>query len=183
VIASERGIIEVLQGIYAEPLESLRIRIHGNLHLGQVLHTGKDFVFIDFEGEPHRPFGERRIRKSPLRDVAGLLRSIHFASYVALGAESQKRTLTPEQQEGLKAWSRFWRESIAALFFGAYRHALEGTRLLPKAETPTRALLGSLVLENAFIELTVALNHGNGDEMLALEGIIEILERMERNAG
>jgi maltose alpha-D-glucosyltransferase/alpha-amylase len=183
VVASARAIIKLMQGIYAEPLDSLRIRIHGNLHLGQVLHTGKDFVFIDFEGEPHRPFGERRIRKSPLRDVAGILRSIHFASHVAVAAESQKRTLTVEQQEGLKAWSRFWRDSIGALFFGAYRRAVEATPLLPKTESGTRALLSSLVLENAFIELNVALNHGNGDEMLALEGIIEILERMERNAG
>jgi maltose alpha-D-glucosyltransferase / alpha-amylase len=183
VIAAQSAIVNLFKGIYSEPFDSLRIRIHGNLHLGQVLHTGKDFVFIDFEGEPHRPYGERRLRRSSLRDVAGVLRSIHFASHVAFQAEAQKRTLTPEHFEGLKAWSRFWRDSMAALFFGAYRRAAAGTQLLPKTEAGVRALLQSLLLENAFTELTVALNEGNGDEMLALEGIIEVLERTERHAG
>jgi maltose alpha-D-glucosyltransferase / alpha-amylase len=183
VIAAQPAIVELFKGIYAEPFDALRIRIHGNLHLGQVLHTGKDFMFIDFEGEPHRPFGERRLRRSPLRDVAGVLRSIHFASHVGLRAEAQKRTLTPELLAGLKAWSRFWRDSMAALFFGAYRRGVAGTKLTPRSEKGIRTLLHSLMLENAFTELTVALNEGNGDEMLALEGILEVLERTERHAG
>jgi maltose alpha-D-glucosyltransferase/alpha-amylase len=182
VLASEAAIVTVLKGLYAQPLDSLRIRAHGNLHLGQVLHTGKDFVFIDFEGEPHRPFGERRLRRSPLRDVAGILRSIHYASHTALQAETRKRTLTAENLEGLKAWSRFWREWIAGLFFGAHRRALAGTQLLPKDERGIRVLLSSLVLENAFTELAVALNNANGKEAVALEGILEVLERAQHAA-
>ena len=181
-LQEEPVVIKLFKGLYAQPFDSMRIRIHANLHLGQVLHTGKDFLFIDFEGEPHRPFGERRLRRSPLRDVAGMLRSIHFASHVALRAELQKRTFTPEHYEELKAWSRFWRESVAGLYFGAYRRALEGTKLLPNSERGIRVLLNSLVLENAFTELSVALNKASIDEFLGLEGIIEVVERIQRHA-
>lgn len=183
VLTSEAAIVNILKGLYTHPFDSLRIRIHGNLHLGQVLHTGKDFVFIDFEGEPHRPFGERRLRRAPLRDVAGMLRSIHYASFVAINSEAQKRTLTAENLEELRAWSRFWREWIGGVFFGAYREAVQGTKLLPRDEAGIRVLCSSLLLENAFTELGVALNNGNGKEVLALEGVIEVLERVRQHAG
>lgn len=181
VLSSERAIVDVLKELYAQPFDSLRIRIHSNLHLGQVLHTGKDFMFIDFEGEPHRPFGERRLRRSPLRDAAGILRSMHYASHSALFAEMHQRTLTPEHLAELKAWSRFWREWIAGLFFGAYRSALTGTQLLPKEDRGIRVLISSLLLENAFTELSVALNNSNGKEPVALEGILEVLERARQH--
>jgi maltose alpha-D-glucosyltransferase/alpha-amylase len=169
--------VALFKRLYSRPFDSYRIRIHGNLHLGQVLHTGKDFVFIDFEGEPHRPYGERRLKRSPLRDVAGILRSLHFASNAALEMEMQKRTLTPEHIAELKAWSRFWREWMGGIFFRGYREALGRTQLLPKDEERIRVLVNSLLLENAFTELTVALNNLNGKERVALEGIKEVLER------
>jgi maltose alpha-D-glucosyltransferase/alpha-amylase len=182
VIRSESAIISLFKRLYARPFNSYRIRIHGNLHLGQVLHTGKDFVFIDFEGEPHRPFGERRLKRSPLRDVAGMLRSLHFASNRALETEMQKQTLTPERLTELKAWSRFWREWIGGIFFRGYRGTLENTQLIPKDEESIVALVNSLLLENAFTELTVSLNHGNGKERVALEGILEVIDRTKSHA-
>lgn len=177
VVHSEHAIVNLFKGLYAQPFESYRIRIHGNLHLGQVLHTGKDFVFIDFEGEPHRPFGERRLKRSPLRDVAGILRSLHFASNAALETEMNKQTLTPDRVSELKTWSRFWREWMGGIFFRGYRAEAAGRKLLPRIEDGIRVLANSLLLENAFTELSVALSRGTGKERVALEGILEVLER------
>ena len=179
VTCAEGAILELFKNIYARPFDSYRIRIHGNMHLGQVLHTGKDFVFIDFEGEPHRPYGERRLKRSPLRDVAGIFRSLHFASHAALEAEMQKRTLTAEHAAELKAWSRFWREWMAGIFLGAYRRRLDGTKLLPADDERVRVLVNSLLLENAFTELSVALERENGKERVALEGIVEVIDRTQ----
>ena len=182
VVRSEQEVVKLFKRLYARPFDSWRIRIHGNLHLGQILHTGKDFVFVDFEGEPHRPYGERRLKRSPLRDVAGVLRSLHFASNTALETEIQKRTLTPERLAELKAWSRFWREWIGGIFLRGYRERSQGTQLLPAGEDRIRVLVNTLLLEHAFTELTVALNRGNGNERVALEGILEVLERTKNDA-
>jgi maltose alpha-D-glucosyltransferase/alpha-amylase len=178
VMRSENQIVDLFKRLYAKPFDSWRIRIHGNLHLGQVLHTGKDFVFIDFEGEPHRPLGERRLKRSALRDIAGILRSFHFASNAALEMEMQKQTLTPERVLELKNWNRYWREWIGGVFFRGYREQVHGTHLLPTEEERVRVLANSLLLENAFTELGVALSRGNGKERVALEGVVEVLERI-----
>ena len=179
VLCCEAPIVDLFKRLYARPFDSYRIRIHGNMHLGQVLHTGKDFVFIDFEGEPHRPYGERRLKRSGLRDVAGIFRSLHFASHAALELEMQKRTLTPEHAAELKGWGRFWREWMAGIFLGAYRSRLEGTKLVPADDERMRVLVNSLLLENAFTELSVALERGSGKERVALEGILEVLDRTQ----
>jgi maltose alpha-D-glucosyltransferase/alpha-amylase len=177
LLESEKTIISALKRLYQGPLDAVRIRIHGNLHLGQVLHTGKDFLFIDFEGEPHKPFGERRIKRSPLRDVAGMLRSFHHASHAAVVTEINKRDVLREQARQLEDWSLFWRDWIATVYFQAYRARLAGTALIPSGDAPLQGLLVALLLENAFTELGIALTHGTGRERVAIEGILEILER------
>ena len=79
----------------------------------------------------------------------------------------------------LKAWGRFWREWMAGIFLRGYRSRVEGTKLLPADDEGLRALVNALLLENAFTELNVALEHGSGKERVALEGIIEVLDRTQ----
>lgn len=177
VLGAEKDLITLLKELYARPLNSLRIRTHANLHLGQVLHTGKDFVFIDFEGEPHRPFGERRLRRSPLRDIAEMLRSLDHASYTALERERQKQNPPAERLEHLEQWSHFWREWMCALFFEAYRQPLVGTQLIPAHDDGIRALLNALWIDSAFTELSLHLACQSGRETVALKSILQVLER------
>src|SRR4029453_8944749 len=108
---------------------AMRIRGHGDFHLGQVLFTGKDFVIIDFEGEPARPLGERRIKRSPLRDVAGMIRSFDYVAYAALFRQLELGTLQQAQLPQTEAWTRLWYTWVSAAFLQAYLSVLQGSDL------------------------------------------------------
>ena len=84
-----------------------RIRIHGDYHLGQVLRAHGDFVLLDFEGEPARSLAERRRKQSPLKDVAGMLRSFSYAAYSGLNQYVQRH---PDAQRALEPWARLWQK-------------------------------------------------------------------------
>src|SRR2546430_9344893 len=110
VLGLEGEVSQRLRCVIERKVIAMRTRIHGDYHLGQVLNTGKDFVLIDFEGEPSRSISDRRIKRSPLRDVACMLRSFHYASFMALfkqtvgGVQGAK----PEDISALEPWARRW---------------------------------------------------------------------------
>jgi trehalose synthase-fused probable maltokinase len=133
------------------------IRHHGDLHLGQVLWNGSDWFVIDFEGEPARPLTERRAKRSPLRDVAGMLRSFTYAASVAGGG------------------ARDVEERLRADFLSGYEGAVAAAGLLPPPES-TERLLRIFELEKAVYELRYELNHRPDWVPVPVAGIVRLLE-------
>jgi maltose alpha-D-glucosyltransferase/alpha-amylase len=150
-----------------------RIRCHGDYHLGQVLYTGKDFIIIDFEGEPARPLSVRRLKRSPLWDVAGMLRSFHYAAYAAL--LDQTAGVRPEDLPCLEPWAQSWTAWVSAAFLQAYLAVTAQTGLQPQDPDELQILLHAYVLEKALYELDYELNHRPDWVRIPLQGIMSIL--------
>ncbi|PYN82873.1 MAG: maltose alpha-D-glucosyltransferase [Candidatus Rokuibacteriota bacterium] len=154
-------------------ISGLRIRVHGDYHLGQVLYTGKDFVIIDFEGEPARPLSVRQLKRSPVHDVAGMLRSFHYAAHAAL--LGQVAGTRPEDFPSLEPWARLWYLGASSSFLKAYLEVVNQTPLLPPSTQELQVLLDAYVLEKALYELGYELNNRPDWVRVPLLGILELL--------
>ncbi|MGH8567232.1 MAG: hypothetical protein ACREXU_04250 [Gammaproteobacteria bacterium] len=179
--AAERlaGLREMLQGRLTAldfvGLEALKTRYHGNLHLGQVLLAGGDVVFVDFEGDPARPLAERRSKHSPLRDVAGMLRSFDYAAAAALNRCTQERS---SEADTFRDFAEGWRHEVSEAFLESYRAEAAGCASFPKDATHARDLIQLFTLEKAFHELRYEMDHRPDWIALRLEGLLEMLEEM-----
>ncbi len=156
-------------------ISALRIRCHGDYHLGQVLYTGKDFVIIDFEGEPARPITERRIKRSPLRDVAGMLRSFHYAAYAALNPPQGKEAAAADPSL-LEPWAEYWQRWVGAEFLKSYLEHSAGGRFTPDSRGEIRVLLDALLMEKVVYELGYELNNRPDWVKIPLRGIEQLLD-------
>jgi maltose alpha-D-glucosyltransferase/alpha-amylase len=171
LLEREPEILERLRLVSSGKIEAARIRIHGDYHLGQVLFTGNDFVIIDFEGEPLRPLSERRIKRSPLRDVAGMIRSYHYAARSGLARRVDEGVVGPEAVSTLEPWVDAWFQWTAASYLGGYLEEVEGAAVIPTDRHHTRVLLDAYLLEKAVYELGYELNNRPGWVSIALAGI------------
>ena len=155
-----------------------RIRVHGDLHLGQVLCLGhgKDFGFIDFDGEPARAPGERRRKRSPLADVAGMVRSFHYAAYAVLGALVPGSKMSAKQRALLGPWARAWVLWAASRFVAGYLEVEGIRRLLPESVAELDALLDAHLLEKALYELGYELDNRPSWVAIPLRGVIELVD-------
>ncbi len=153
-----------------------RTRSHGDFHLGQVLFTGKDFVITDFEGEPERPIGERRIKVSPLRDVAGMIRSFHYASHAAMCGARREAWLSPVQSSAVTPWLAAWYLWTATSYLKAYLEQASAGHFLPQRDEELEALLHAYILEKAVYELGYELNNRPDWVPIPLEGILHSLQ-------
>jgi maltose alpha-D-glucosyltransferase/alpha-amylase len=156
-------------------IEAKRIRCHGDYHLGQVLYTGRDFLIIDFEGEPARPLSERRIKRTPLRDVTGMIRSFHYAAYAALLAQ-MKGPAGPSNSAYLQPWALFWYLWVSATFLRSYLAEAGPAGLLPKDRRQLEIMMDALLLEKALYELRYEINHRPDWVRIPIEGILQLLE-------
>jgi maltose alpha-D-glucosyltransferase/alpha-amylase len=148
-----------------------RIRCHGDYHLGQVLVTEGDVVIIDFEGEPARPLAERREKSSPLRDVAGMVRSFSYAALTGLAAATQTR---PEDFERLAPWADLWETWIGAVFLRAYLTATQGAPFVPADTGDLDALLNAFMVDKALYELGYELNNRPDWVHIPLTGLLRL---------
>ncbi|GBD20299.1 Trehalose synthase/amylase TreS [bacterium HR28] len=180
VLQREREIVQVYQRLLQQLLPAQRIRCHGDYHLGQVLYTGRDFVIIDFEGEPARPLSERRLKRSPLTDVAGMLRSFHYAASATLFDQLQRGLLHDTARA--EAWLRFWYGWVAAVFLQGYLEGLQSTTLIPNDPKQLAVLLEAYLMDKAIYELRYELGHRPGWLAIPLRGILELLRAREGGA-
>jgi maltose alpha-D-glucosyltransferase/alpha-amylase len=171
----ESVIMRRFRAVADRKIAALRIRAHGDYHLGQVLYTGRDFVTIDFEGEPSRTITARRIKRSPLRDVAGMLRSFHYAAYTVLLGSAPGGRVRPEDVPVLEPWARLWTQWVSAAFFKSYLETGAKSLLPPQAED-LQVLLDAHLLEKALYELGYELNNRPDWVAVPLTGILELLE-------
>ncbi len=153
-------------------LQGSRIRTHGDYHLGQVLWTGRDVVIIDFEGEPARPLGQRRLKRSPVQDVAGMLRSFHYAAYAALFRESGRDDAVGGAAE---AWAKHWRAWVSAAFLRAYRTAVAPAAIVPEDDHEFTRLVDLHLLEKAVYELGYELDNRPDWVVIPARGLEELL--------
>ncbi len=172
VLALEKEMLAHQQLITNRRFSGLRIRIHGDYHLGQVLFTGKDFVIIDFEGEPARPLSERKLKRLALRDVAGMIRSFHYAVRVALKNHAATR---PEDLPRLEPWADPWSAAMGGVFLAAYLETLGDNPLLPRSREEVCQVLDILLLDKALYELHYELNHRPDWADIPLHGILSIM--------
>lgn len=171
VIALGPKLFSRLATFFAPDDAPVKIRCHGDYHLGQVLWQENDFYIIDFEGEPGRSIAERRAKQSPLKDVAGMLRSFDYAAYSALLTLTTGR---PEEFDRLEPWAKIWKTWTSAAFLREYRNAVADTPLLPSDPTAIGRLLDFFMLDKTLFELQYELNYRPDWVRIPMLGILHL---------
>jgi len=173
VLALEDSILECFSEIYKVRINGIKTRIHGDFHLGQVLFTGKDFIAIDFEGEPGFSFSERRLKKSPYKDVAGMMRSFHYAAFGKILLNENYRE---QDLQFLESWAEQWQHYVGRFYLGAYMDKMGlGAELPPQDDI----LIRTYLIEKAVYELGYELNGRPDWTAIPLRGIEYQMSRYE----
>ncbi|NJB68036.1 maltose alpha-D-glucosyltransferase/alpha-amylase [Desulfobaculum xiamenense] len=179
-MASRQTILDILRKVTDHRFGGRRIRCHGDFHLGHALLTGQDFTIIDFEGDPDRTWGERRLLRSPLRDVATLLRSMDYAGFAAVSAHAEQGFVRPGGGEALLCWARCWSHWAGVAFVEGYMDAVAGVDIVPATTDETRILLDAFLIDRAVTELAEELDNRPawaGVPLAAIRAIVEATMR------
>ncbi len=150
-----------------------KTRIHGDYHLGQVLVAQNDFFILDFEGEPARPLAERRAKSSPLKDVAGMLRSFDYAAWAAVMSLAE---VHPGSGEVVRALAEDWRAATTAAFLAGYRETIAGCPSYPEDAAAVDRLLNLFLLEKALYEICYEAANRPLWVRIPLKGVSSLLE-------
>ncbi|HEX8297231.1 MAG TPA: maltose alpha-D-glucosyltransferase [Chthoniobacteraceae bacterium] len=170
VVGSQTRILDAYSPLLTEKFQATKIRIHGDFHLGQVLNTGKDFIFIDFEGEPRRPLGERTLKRSPLVDVAGMLRSFDYAAAAAMQLQDVA------DSAWLEPWGRAWVEAICGTYIEGYFSVARGSAFLPADAEQGRQLLQAFLLDKGVYEIGYELSYRPDFLAIPIRAVLRMLD-------
>jgi maltose alpha-D-glucosyltransferase/alpha-amylase len=178
VIGDGRRLLDAIRRLVPSEIDAVKTRYHGDLHLGQVIAVQNDFYFIDFEGEPARPLAARRRKSTPLRDVAGMIRSFDYAAITAARQIGESR---PAAAPRLAALADSWRQRAVDGFRAAYRKAMRGCPAYPASKLQAKALIDFFTLEKAVYEVGYELD--NRPEWLAipLNGVLRVMAKVGGN--
>jgi maltose alpha-D-glucosyltransferase / alpha-amylase len=172
VLAAEQEILGREKRLLDRRTNAAKIRIHGDYHLGQLLYTGKDFVILDFEGEPARALSERKLKRSALRDVAGMMRSFQYAAYSALWQPAMRSEDVPF----LERWADLWYPQISSVFLQSYLKTTAGAIFIPQNSDDLQIMLEAYLLDKAVYEIGYELNNRPDWVVIPIRGIKHILK-------
>ena len=174
VLAQEKRIHSMLKRVFDHKIEADKIRIHGDFTLMQVALADEQFIIQNFDGDPDRSYSQRRLRRSPAKDIANMMRSIGYAC--GLVYEDLAPGIREETADHLEDWLRTANRYLSAEFLTAYRKATDGTRLLPEDEHDLEVLIDTFRIEKALQELRYDLNYRPGQAKVPLRGLLELLD-------
>ena len=174
LIGMKQKLMSKFNDLKSATVDSIRARIHGDFHLGQVLYTGNDFAIIDFEGEPMRSIGDRRTKRSQIRDIAGMIRSFQYAaySYMYKTVVLQKDREKDKVEKLVSVWSN----AVSRIYLKSYVDRVKGSKILPSDANCFRVLLEAYLLEKAIYEVGYELNNRPEWAIIPLRGVLELLD-------
>jgi maltose alpha-D-glucosyltransferase/alpha-amylase len=173
VLQMNPEILESFKGIFSKKIDAYKTRVHGDYHLGQVLFNGKDFYIIDFEGEPNATMGERRLKRTPFKDVAGMLRSFHYAAYGKILMDNNYQKL---DRDFMESWAALWYHYVSRFYLTAYFETIGKASFIPQKEEEKQLLLKTYLLEKAVYEMGYELGSRPDWLMIPLTGILDIMK-------
>jgi maltose alpha-D-glucosyltransferase/alpha-amylase len=182
VLDREDQIARHLRTIMQQKVHAMRLRTHGDYHLGQVLYTGNDFTIIDFEGEPARSLSERRMKRSPLRDVASMLRSLHYVAHAACFEHLDSLAVPAEGRGPFLKAADHWYQWAGVCFLREYLATAGRARFMPPNENELELMLNSFLLEKSIYELSYELNNRPSWVEVPLLGVLDLLDELGQPA-
>jgi maltose alpha-D-glucosyltransferase/alpha-amylase len=174
LLANKDVFLKSLKKIYSKKLDTLKIRIHGNYDLKQVLFTGKDVAILDFHGDPSRSYSERRLKRSALVDIAGMIRSIYYVAYEGLIINKIE---SAEEESKMMPFVNAWIHYVCGFFMDAYLKKVRDTGIIPANRDELRIMLENYLLEKGIYSLNYELNNRPEWVIVPLRSLLSFLAR------
>ena len=176
VLNSKKEILNCFKEIYDHKIPVMKIRTHGDYHLRQILWTGRKYIMNNFEGDPSKSYSERRIRRSAMRDLAAMIRSLHYAAYSNILSSEYDQ----QRKEGnLEEWAETWHYYISRLYLKGYFDHARGKDYMPEDPKDFRILMQTFLLEKSLIELNYEIENRPEWIIIPLRGIKAVLKQYQ----